>query len=68
VAYLRQTATHVERVYQLEKAGGFRGAGTAESLEFTAERMAAGASMLRDMIYTAWLESGIPVADPFAGK
>jgi len=68
VAYLRQTNTHVEQVYQLEKAGGFVGAGTAESREFTAERLAAGASMLRDMIYTAWLDSGKPVADPYAGK
>ncbi len=68
VAYLRDTKTHVERVYQLEKAGGFVGAGTAESREFTAERLAAGASMLRDMIYTAWLESAKPVADPYAGK
>ena len=24
---------------------------------FTAERLAAGATMLRDMIYTAWLDS-----------
>jgi hypothetical protein len=68
VAYLRETKTHVERVYQLEKVGGFVGAGTAESREFTAERLAAGASMLRDMIYTAWLKSADPVADPYAGK
>jgi len=68
VAYLRQSKTYVERVYQLEKAGGFVGAGTAESREFTAERLAAGASMLRDMIYTAWVESAKPVADPYAGK
>ena len=68
VAYLRQSATHIEMVYQLEKAGGFVGAGTAESREFTAERLAAGASMLRDMIYTAWLESAKPVPDPYAGK
>jgi hypothetical protein len=68
VAYLRQSKTYVERVYQLEKAGGFVGAGTPESREFTAERLAAGASMLRDMIYTAWLESAKPVADPYAGK
>jgi hypothetical protein len=68
VGYLRHTATYVERVYQLEKAGGFVGAGTEESREFTAERLAAGASMLRDMIYTAWLESGQPVPDPYAGK
>jgi hypothetical protein len=68
VAYLRHSKTYVERVYQLDKAGGFVGAGSAESLQFTAERLAAGASMLRDMIYSAWLESAKPVADPFAGK
>jgi hypothetical protein len=68
VAYLRNTKTYVEKVYQLEKAGGFVGAGTAESREFTAERLGAGASMLRDMIYTAWLESAKPVVDPYAGK
>jgi hypothetical protein len=68
VAYLRQSATYVEKVYQLEKAGGFQGAGTPDSREFTAERLAAGASMLRDMIYTAWLESAKAVPDPNAGK
>ena len=68
VAYLRNTGTHVEKVYQLEKAGGFTGAGTAESRAFTAARLAAGASMLRDMIYTSWLDSAIPVPDPYAGK
>ena len=68
VAYLRNTKTFVERVYQLEKAGGFVGAGTPESREFTAERLGAGASMLRDMIYTAWLESAKPVNDPYAPK
>jgi hypothetical protein len=68
VAYLRQTKTHVEEVYQLEKAGGFVGAGTPASRDFTAERLAAGASMLRDMIYTAWVDSAQPVPDPYAGK
>ena len=63
VAYLRHSKTYVEKVYQLEKAGGFVGAGTAESRAFTAERLAAGASMLRDMIYTAWLESAKPAPD-----
>jgi hypothetical protein len=68
VAYLRNTKTYTEKVYQLEKVGGFTGAGTAESREFTAERLGAGASMLRDMIYTAWLESAKPVNDPYAPK
>ncbi|MGA7856676.1 MAG: S1/P1 nuclease [Terracidiphilus sp.] len=68
VAYLRDTSTHVEKVYQLEKAGGFVGTGTPESRDFTATRLAAGASMLRDMIYTAWLDSAVPVPDPYAAK
>ena len=68
VAYLRHIATYVEKVYQLDKAGGFAGAGSAESRDFTADRLAAGASMLRDMIYTAWIDSAKPVPDPYAGK
>ena len=68
VAYLRHTGLSVEKVYQLEKAGGFVGAGSAESRDFTAECLAEGASMLRDMIYSAWIDSAIPVDDPYAGK
>ena len=68
VVYLRHTATYVDKVYQLEKAGGFVGAGSAESRDFTADRLAAGASMLRDMIYAAWLDSARPVPDPYEGK
>jgi hypothetical protein len=68
VAYLRHSASYVERVYQLEQNGGFVGTGTAASRAFTAERLAAGASMLRDMIYTAWLDSAQPVPNPYAKK
>jgi hypothetical protein len=68
VAYLRHTATYVEKVYQLEKAGGFIGAGTPESRDFTTARLADGASMLRDMIYTAWIDSAQPVPDANAVK
>lgn len=68
VAYLRVTATSVEKVYEFEKAGGFVGAGSADSRAFAAQRLAAGASMLRDMIYSAWLDSAKPVVDPYAGK
>jgi hypothetical protein len=60
IAYLRASHALVERVYQLEKAQGFDGAGTPESRRFTAERLAAGASELRDMIVTAWEQSAKP--------
>jgi hypothetical protein len=68
VSYLRHTAIYVEKVYQLEKAGGFTGAGSEESRDFTAERLAAGASMLRDMIYTAWVDSAKPVPESHSGN
>jgi hypothetical protein len=68
VAYLRSSATHVEDVYKLEKDGGFVGAGSATSRAFTSTRLAAGASMLRDMIYSAWQQSAKPINDPYAGK
>lgn len=68
MAYLRHSHTLVEKVYQLEKEGGFTGTGTPESRQFTEERLAAGATMLRDMIYTAWVRSADPVVDPFAPK
>jgi hypothetical protein len=68
VSYLRHTGTYVEKVYQFEKAGGFNGAGTPESRDFTAARLADGASMLRDMIYTAWVDSAQPVPERTAGQ
>ena len=68
VGYLRHTATYVEKVYQLEKAGGFAGTGSPQSRDFTAERLAAGASMLRDMIYTAWVDSAQPVPEHSSGQ
>ena len=59
LAYLRKSNGYVEKVYQLEKAGGFEGAGTPESRQFIEQRMAAGAEMLRDLWYTAWLDSAV---------
>ena len=60
VAYLRGSNALVRKTYAIEKAGGFRDAGSPEGLQFTYARLAAGASMLRDMIYSAWLESASP--------
>jgi len=62
--YLRHSATLVEQTYALEKAGGFTGAGTPEGKQFAAQRLAAGASELRDLIYAAWDKSAEPVSEP----
>jgi len=61
MVYLRHSNTLVEKTYQLEKTGAFAGAGTPEGKAFAEERLAAGATELRDMIYSAWVKSADPV-------
>lgn len=61
--YLDHSQGLVEKVYQLEKAGGFNGAGTPEAKAFTEERLAAGAIELRNLIYSAWVHSADPVEE-----
>lgn len=72
LAYLRASNALVEKCYQLEKQGGFEGEGTPASREFIEQRLAAGAQMLRNLWYTAWLDSAqdpppyVPPAKPAA--
>jgi hypothetical protein len=47
----------VEPLYQLQKKGAFENGGTDEGKKFMRARLAAGAQMLVDMYYTAWIES-----------
>ena len=61
--YLHHTNSLVEKTYQLEKAGGFTGAGSPDGKAFTNERLAAGAIELRDLIYSAWVHSADPVQE-----
>jgi hypothetical protein len=64
IAYLKQSNALVEKVYALEKAGGFREKGSPEAFEFTTHRLAAGAQMLLNLWYTAWLESAVTPPAP----
>ena len=65
--YLRHSNTLVEPTYQLEKAGAFAGTGTAAGKAFVDQQLAAGATELRNMIYTAWVKSAVPVP-PYHGN
>jgi hypothetical protein len=65
--YLHHTHTFVEKVYQLDLANGFIGAGTPEAKAFTEERLAAGAIELRNLIDSAWVHSADPVEE-YQGK
>lgn len=74
-AYLMTTNRQVEPFYALEKDGGFA-RGDPRGAAFAAERLAAGASELRDLIVVAWRASAdqrvgwspISVADVEAGR
>lgn len=59
--YLHATSAYVTPLYLLDKRGAFNGKGTPESRAFVEQRLADGASMLRDLIYTAWVHSADPV-------
>jgi hypothetical protein len=64
-SYLRTSLSHLDRLYELDKVEPF-GPQTqgAEHKKFTAERLAAGATMLRDLWWTAWVTSGPEVGKP----
>ncbi len=64
VAYLRESQRQVERFYELEKAGAFKGPGTSEGVEFTRQQLGRSAQMLLNLWYTAWEESAEPVPSP----
>jgi hypothetical protein len=50
-----------EAVYQADLRGGFDKKDDAEARKMTHKRLAAGAAFLRDLAYTAWMESAKPV-------
>jgi hypothetical protein len=60
MSYIHHTNSDVEPTYKLYKAGAFDGAGTPAGKAFVEERLAAGATELRNFIYTAWVRSGDP--------
>ena len=75
VDYLSATSTQVIPFYELEKAGGIS-PGDPRGVAFATERLAVGASELRDMIVSAWRASAgatvgwpvVRVQDILAGK
>ena len=62
LGHLDEAGSHVEAIYQLDQRNAFADARDAEAREMVYSRTAAGASMLHDLVYRAWLESALPVA------
>lgn len=57
LTYLRVEGRFAPQVYEFEKHSALTGAGTPALDSFTEARMAEGAAMLRNLIYSAWLQS-----------
>lgn len=64
LGYLRESNGQVERVYEIEKAGGFLGKGSPEAFTFTTQRLAAGSQELLGLWYTAWVDSAVETSPP----
>ncbi len=57
IAYLKESRSQVEKAYAIDKECGYEGKGTADARAFERQRLAAGAQMLANMWYTAWIDS-----------
>jgi hypothetical protein len=65
IDYLRQSNAQVEPLYKIDKAHPFEPGATApENKAFAADRLAAGARMLRDIWWTAWVTSAASGGSP----
>jgi hypothetical protein len=56
-AYLRRSASNVPKLYEIEQRGGFNDPASNEAIGFMVDRLADGASELRDLITEAYKAS-----------
>jgi hypothetical protein len=49
-------------VYQIDKAGGWADKQNQQARELVLQQLAGGAEVMRNLIYTAWVRSGAPMA------
>jgi len=59
--YSLDSRNFVEDVYRVDLRGGFKNKQDKEARESVYKRIAAGAGFLRDLAYTAWIDSAKPV-------
>ena len=62
VAHLDDAYTHVEEVYQLDNAGAFADKDSKPAKALAVRQLTRAAALLRDLVYTAWVESGKPAS------
>lgn len=62
LAHLDKAFSRVEEVYELDKSGALADKENKAARDLVYERLASGAELLRDLTYTAWVDSGEPVS------
>lgn len=60
LAHLDDAASHVEEVYVLDKSGALADKNNEQAAHLVRTQLAKAAALLRDLTYTAWLESAKP--------
>jgi hypothetical protein len=60
IHHLDQASSHVEQVYQLDKSGALKDAHNKEAADLVKSQLASAATLLRDLTYTAWVQSAQP--------
>jgi hypothetical protein len=58
LAHLDDAFTHMEEVYQMDKRGAFANKDDRAARMLVYQQLAKASSLLRDLTYTAWVESG----------
>jgi len=58
LAHLDDAATHVEEVYVLDKSGALADKSNEPAAKLVKMQLGKAAALLRDLAYTAWIESG----------
>ncbi len=61
IQYLDESSTHVEEVYQLDQSGALKDPQNAQAKLLVYSQLAKASTLLRDLTYTAWVESGKPI-------
>jgi hypothetical protein len=56
-----QARDSVEEVYRLDLRGAYKDPKDPDARKLIHTRLASGAAFLRDLVYTAWVESAKPV-------
>jgi hypothetical protein len=62
LAHLDEASTHVEEVYVLDKSGALADKSNEPAAHLVRMQLAKAAALLRDLTYTAWIESGKPAS------